>query len=226
MDTLDSRRLSWKHHLRYVESVQKQPHTPPFKRFLLGVWERLHSSSACSLCWPWWASKYNSRHTPPMDVSQEQLCEWSNADCALPEYAWKHPAHASKEALLQQCFVAEYHTTLWLLSQNNKGIAVPSPALLRFYLAQWERPATSAECYDHLQRIQRQHYERKWLHSFRKRWNVMWRRLPARSPLPADEARRKAPHACAECRAKKTDATPILVQSGSQKWTTFRFTFS
>jgi hypothetical protein len=195
MTSIELQRQSWKRHLRYLERVQKNPHSASFKRFLLAVWELLHDMNACSLCWPWWASKYNCRHTPFAEVSQAQLEEWAAGDPAVASYSWKVAAQPTKEALLSQTFLAEYHTIVWLLTQNTKGIAVPSPALLRFYLEQWPRPASSAECYEHLQRIQRQHYARKWLHAFRNRWNVMWRRIPARSPLPPDEARRKA-HPC------------------------------
>jgi hypothetical protein len=102
-------------------------------------------------------------------------------------------AQGRKEAMLAQRVVEEWRTAVWLLEQNAKGIAVPSAALLRRYVLGWPRPLITPEAERHLSCIQRKRYTAKWLHFFRKRWDIKWKKLPARNPLPHDELRRKVP---------------------------------
>jgi hypothetical protein len=96
--------------------------------------------------------------------------------------------------MLAQRIVAEWRAAVWLLEQNNKGIAVPSAALLQQYILAWPRPLTTPEAEQHLLRTQSKRYSAKWLHFFRKRWDIRWKKLPARNPLPEDALRRKVRH--------------------------------
>ena len=176
---------------RYAAQRASDPHSCIVKRVVLQVWDLCGDMSASVAVGPWWQHYRPSTKCFARPITAELVTEWIAQRDAHKSMRPPTAAQGRKEAMLAQRVVEEWRTAVWLLEQNAKGIAVPSAALLRRYVLGWPRPLITPEAEQHLLCIQRKRYTAKWLHFFRKRWDIKWKKLPARNPLPHDELRRK-----------------------------------
>ena len=176
---------------RYAAQRANDPHSNIVKRVVLQVWDLCGDMSASVAVGPWWQHYRPSTKSFARPITPDLVTKWIGQRHAIPTLRAKTLAQGKQETLLAQRVLAEWRTALWLLEQNNKGIAVPSAALLQRYVVAWPRPLSTVEAEKHLLRVQRKRYTAKWLHFFRKRWEIRWKKLPSRNPLPADDLRRK-----------------------------------
>ena len=106
--------------------------------------------------------------------------------------------------------IAEARTALWLLSANAAGAAVSAASLVDKLRESWPAAARTWRSDVLLQRLRLWPQRRKaYAKAFRRRWDVGWRRLPARVDIPAEELLRRVPGG-----KKKTGC-------GFQKWGPF-----
>ena len=90
--------------------------------------------------------------------------------------------------------IAEARTALWLLSANAAGAAVSAASLVDKLREAWPAAARTWRSDVLLQRLRLWPQRRKaYAKAFRRRWDVGWRRLPARVDIPAEELLRRAP---------------------------------
>lgn len=108
--------------------------------------------------------------------------------------------------------IAEARTALLLLAANAAGAAVSAASLIDKMRESWPAAARTWRSHVLLQRLRLWPQRRKaYAKAFRRRWDVGWRRLPARVDIPAEELLRRAPWGP----KKKTIWGP-------QKWSLFR----
>jgi hypothetical protein len=179
---------------RYAAERAADPHSNLVKRVVLQVWDLCGDMSASVAVGPWWQQYRPSTKCYARPITPELVAAWIAQRAHVAALRPASLAQGRHESLLAQRVVAEWRAAVWLLQQNNKGIAVPSRALLQQYVLGWQRPLITVEAEEHLLRIQTKRYSAKWLHFFRKRWDIRWKKLPARNPLPADDLRRKVQH--------------------------------
>jgi hypothetical protein len=179
---------------RYAAERAADPHSNLVKRVVLQVWDLCGEMSASVAVGPWWQQYRPSTKCYARPITPALVATWIAQRAHVATLRPASLAQGRHESLLAQRVVAEWRAAVWLLQQNNKGIAVPSRALLQQYVLGWQRPLITVEAEEHLLRIQNKRYSAKWLHFFRKRWDIKWKKLPARNPLPEDDLRRKVHH--------------------------------
>ena len=90
-------------------------------------------------------------------------------------------------------YVAEARVAVWLATCNVRGVAPVTADLVAELCRQWPDAGVSPES---LHLLTRPRFtpaaRRKWARHFRLRWRVTWRRLAARSELPAAAQAAKA----------------------------------
>ena len=90
--------------------------------------------------------------------------------------------------------VAERSVLSWLTQSNAKGVAARRAELVRSVQQCWPEPVGNALAALFLHRVEHLGpFAAKWALQFRKRWQVAWRRLPARPLVLRDELVVKVP---------------------------------
>ena len=103
-------------------------------------------------------------------------------------------AHSNHSYLRLQCQrqLHECRTSMWLLEQNTKGIAVLPKLALDFYVRLWgPRPYTELVA-AHLTKFDSSIFNKKWFRHFRINWGIHYAKKPMQSSLPKSDIDRKA----------------------------------
>ena len=135
-------------------------------------------------------------------------------------------------------YVAEARVAVWLATCNVRGVAPVTADLLAELCRQWPDAGVSPESLHLLTRLRfTPAARRKWARHFRLRWRVTWRRLAARSELPAAAQAAKAVFFCFADRFLGSFCGPetgypigpengslcsVQYQTGPQSWCHFR----
>jgi hypothetical protein len=84
--------------------------------------------------------------------------------------------------------IAEARTAMWLVQANTRGVAVSSVQLVAKLRAFWPVLARTWRSDRFILRTRSVARRRKaFVHAFRGRWGICWRRLPARPDVPPQE---------------------------------------
>ena len=175
---------------RYLSRKQKDPYSCIFKSTTVNAASVLPREDVAQLLPGWWVQKFRiDMGTIPVidDLHLEQWCMQGQDPRGA---AIVQPA-TEQSKLYAHMFIAELRTVRWLLCQNTKGIAVPSHELWLFYAKHWPPLVHPGYHTKHVACWTRATYRPQWLASFRKRWNIGWRRMPPASPSTRDDMRRK-----------------------------------
>ena len=90
-------------------------------------------------------------------------------------------------------YIAETRVAMWLATCNVRGVAPVTSDLVAELCRQWPDAGVSSQSLHLLARLRfASGPRRKWARRFRLRWRVTWRRLAARSELPASTQAAKA----------------------------------
>lgn len=181
---------------RYADARVREPHSDVLKRVVLAIWDKTRDTATCLAASTWWQFYRPSRLCFARPVTPDDVESWLVQRADSVKLQQRNAEEAIREQFLANQIVAEWRAVLWLLQQNAKGLAVPTPQLLHKYVQQWALPKEGEPPRDyhteqHLARVQRRDYGPKWAHVFRKRWDISWKKIPARNPLPPDDQRRK-----------------------------------
>ena len=99
-----------------------------------------------------------------------------------------HPLRNEVDDFLMESMVYEM-----VLTQNKKGIVVPTDTVFQEFARVWALRPQSAKTARRLLRLQNNTLARKsWARSFRRRWRLRWGKLPASHGVTARELSRKA----------------------------------
>jgi hypothetical protein len=186
--TLDAARKR----VEYAQRRSVDPFSNALKRTVLQVWDITQSEDACVAAGSWWWQRFKSHVAVQPRITPAHVAMWLATRDENNNLKAPSARHAQKELFFAWQHWTEWQTSQWLLQHNMKGLAVPSQKVAHYYLQRWPRPCATAEMCAYLERLQRPAYTTQWLRTFRRRWSITWRRLPAKNPVPADELRRKA----------------------------------
>lgn len=93
--------------------------------------------------------------------------------------------HKAQRAILE-CQLA-----MWLLKQNEKGIAVPSRMAVQSYLSSWGMGPHRRRLTRHLHKFTQPKAWKTWLAQFRQRWAFQYAACPRGAPMPPSETQGK-----------------------------------
>jgi hypothetical protein len=180
---------------KYIAHKQRVPFSDAFRAAAYEASVMLGAEDVATALPQWWLGRFHITIGTIPAIPRDTLDAWlANEDTRIVKGARPTAAHLPKLHALQ--FVSEHRTQKWVIAQNMKGIAVPSHELWTYYVSQWPSVDEPGFHVNHMAKWARESYRQSWLTSFRKRWNIGWRRMPPASPNTPDDLRRKAapPH--------------------------------
>jgi hypothetical protein len=111
---------------------------------------------------------------------------------ARGEACWQTQGR-SRLGLRLSLLVSERRVVQWLAAANLRGVAASREQLVEQLRAGWPALGRSGRSLTFLLRLRHSACAAtKWAWRFRRRWSVVWRRLPARSGLSREELSAKA----------------------------------
>lgn len=191
MERLDAAMKALRRRSRYRQQLTADPFTMQFKTACVHLWRLRPQEQLLGPFANWWQIRFRKSVATITVPAVATVVEW----CAAAGDVQPRVDSAGDWNPLEvhaTLFLFEWETSLWLITQNAKGIAVPTHMVVEHYLQQLksiaEPPPWVARVLGPFERPQ---YHYKWMHWFRSRWGIRWKKIPLSNPMPHDETLRK-----------------------------------
>lgn len=183
---------AWRRQQRYHRHQCAHPYSPRFKAACVHLWRLQPTEQLLGPFANWWQIRFRKCVGQLEVPSAATVAGWCADPAVVPvpdptQADWDpHCVHAT-------LFVLEWETSVWLTTQNAKGIAVPTHMVVEHYLHKLRSIAGPPPWVARvLGPFGRRGYHNKWMGWFRARWGIKWKRIPMSNAMPQEETLRKA----------------------------------